>query len=330
MSASEAAQPHLSNSFFSASLADADPEIARAIDAGARPPARRDRADRLGEHRLPRRARSAGLGDDQQVRRGLSGPALLRRLPVRRHGRGPGHRARQAPVRLPLRQRPAEFRQPGQPGRVHGADAAGRHLHGPRPRRRRPPHPRLAGQHVGQVVQRRALQRAPDDQRIDMDAGRARSRASTSRRSIIAGGSAYARHWDFARFREIADAVGAYFMVDMAHFAGLVAGGAHPVAVPARPCGHHHDPQDPARPARRHDPDQRRGDRQEDQLGDLPRPPGRPADARHRRQGGRLRRGAAARVQGLRPRGRRERQGAGRHHRSRAATPSSPAAPTTT
>ncbi len=44
---------------------------------------------------------------------------------------------------------------------------------------------------------------------------------------IIAGGSAYPRKIDFARFREIADEVGAYFMVDMAHFAGLVAGKAH-------------------------------------------------------------------------------------------------------
>ncbi|MDH7637537.1 serine hydroxymethyltransferase [Sphingomonas oryzagri] len=45
---------------------------------------------------------------------------------------------------------------------------------------------------------------------------------------IITGGSAYPRHIDFARFRAIADKVGAKFMVDMAHFAGLVAGGAHP------------------------------------------------------------------------------------------------------
>jgi glycine hydroxymethyltransferase len=45
---------------------------------------------------------------------------------------------------------------------------------------------------------------------------------------IIAGGSAYPRTLDFKRFREIADSVGAYLMVDMAHFAGLVAGGAHP------------------------------------------------------------------------------------------------------
>lgn len=52
---------------------------------------------------------------------------------------------------------------------------------------------------------------------------------------IIAGGSAYPRVIDFARFREIADSVDAYFMVDMAHFAGLVAGGVHP-----SPFGHAH------------------------------------------------------------------------------------------
>jgi glycine hydroxymethyltransferase len=49
---------------------------------------------------------------------------------------------------------------------------------------------------------------------------------------IIAGGSAYPRTIDFARFRKIADEVGAYFMVDMAHFAGLVAGGVYPSPLP--------------------------------------------------------------------------------------------------
>ena len=49
---------------------------------------------------------------------------------------------------------------------------------------------------------------------------------------IIAGGSAYPRQLDFARFREIADSVGAYLMVDMAHFSGLVAGGVHPSPFP--------------------------------------------------------------------------------------------------
>jgi glycine hydroxymethyltransferase len=49
---------------------------------------------------------------------------------------------------------------------------------------------------------------------------------------IIAGGSAYPRIIDFKRFREIADEVGAILIVDMAHFAGLVAGGAHPSPFP--------------------------------------------------------------------------------------------------
>lgn len=71
----------------------------------------------------------------------------------------------------------------------------------------------------------------PEDQRIDMDEV-ARLAHEHKPKIIIAGGSAYPRHWDFARFREIADEVGAYFMVDMAHFAGLVAGGAHPSPFP--------------------------------------------------------------------------------------------------
>jgi len=51
-------------------------------------------------------------------------------------------------------------------------------------------------------------------------------------RIILAGGSAYPRQIDFARFRQIADSVGAYLMVDMAHFAGLVAAGVHPSPFP--------------------------------------------------------------------------------------------------
>ncbi|MBL8568491.1 MAG: serine hydroxymethyltransferase [Phreatobacter sp.] len=70
-----------------------------------------------------------------------------------------------------------------------------------------------------------------DDQMIDMDEV-ARIARETKPKIIVAGGSAYARFWDFARFREIADEVGAYLFVDMAHFAGLVAGGAHPSPFP--------------------------------------------------------------------------------------------------
>ena len=57
-------------------------------------------------------------------------------------------------------------------------------------------------------------------------------RASTSPKLIVAGWSAYPRQLDFAAFREIADSVGALLMVDMAHFAGLVAAGEHPSPVP--------------------------------------------------------------------------------------------------
>ena len=67
--------------------------------------------------------------------------------------------------------------------------------------------------------------------RIDMDEVEALARQHKPK-LIIAGGSAYARHWDFERFRAICDSVGAYFMADIAHFAGLVAGGAHPSPFP--------------------------------------------------------------------------------------------------
>ena len=62
---------------------------------------------------------------------------------------------------------------------------------------------------------------------------------------------------DFAKFREIADEVGAKLFVDMAHIAGLVAAGLHPTPIGLRPRHHDHDPQDPARSSRRHDPVQR-------------------------------------------------------------------------
>jgi glycine hydroxymethyltransferase len=70
-----------------------------------------------------------------------------------------------------------------------------------------------------------------DNQRIDMDEVEKLAKEHKPK-LILAGGSAYPRFWEFARFREIADSVGAYFMVDMAHFAGLVAGGAHPSPLP--------------------------------------------------------------------------------------------------
>jgi glycine hydroxymethyltransferase len=70
-----------------------------------------------------------------------------------------------------------------------------------------------------------------DDQRIHMDDVAALAEKHKPK-LIIAGGTAYSRTWDWKAFRAIADSVGAVLMVDMAHIAGLVAGGAHPSPVP--------------------------------------------------------------------------------------------------
>lgn len=70
-----------------------------------------------------------------------------------------------------------------------------------------------------------------DDHRIDYDA-LAELAQKEKPKLIIAGGSAYSRVIDFKRFREIADSVGAYLMVDMAHYAGLIAGGVYPSPLP--------------------------------------------------------------------------------------------------
>ncbi len=74
----------------------------------------------------------------------------------------------------------------------------------------------------------------PEDHLIDYDQVERLAKEHRPR-LIITGGSAYPRHIDFARFRAIADEVGALFLVDMAHFAGLVAAGEHP-----SPFGHAH------------------------------------------------------------------------------------------
>ncbi|ASP32204.1 serine hydroxymethyltransferase [Labrenzia sp. VG12] len=70
-----------------------------------------------------------------------------------------------------------------------------------------------------------------DDHLLDMDEVE-RLANEHKPKLILAGGTAYSRVWDWKRFREIADSIGAYLMVDMAHIAGLVAGGVHPSPVP--------------------------------------------------------------------------------------------------
>jgi glycine hydroxymethyltransferase len=70
-----------------------------------------------------------------------------------------------------------------------------------------------------------------EDHLLDMDDVRKKAEQHKPK-LIIAGGTAYSRIWDWKAFREIADSVGAYLMVDMAHIAGLVAGGLHPSPFP--------------------------------------------------------------------------------------------------
>jgi glycine hydroxymethyltransferase len=83
----------------------------------------------------------------------------------------------------------------------------------------------------GQLYRAVAYHVREDDHRVDMDEVALLAREHRPE-LIIAGWSAYPRHLDFAAFREIADEVGAYLMVDMAHFAGLVACGLHPSPLP--------------------------------------------------------------------------------------------------
>ena len=316
MSATQAAKRPFSDSFFSADLAGADPEIARAIELELG--RQRQEIELIASENIVSRAvlEAQGSDDDEQVRRRLSRPALLRRLPVRRHRREARDRACLPPVRLPLRQRSGELRLTGKSGRLHGPDAPRRHLHGARSRLRRAPDPWLAGEHVGQMVQRRELQRParrPAHRHGHARAARPRAQAEGDRRRRLGlfallgfrplprdlrcgRGVLHGRHRAFRRARRRRRPS---------------------VSVPACARRDDDDAQDPARTARRHDPDERRGAREEDQLGDLPGPPGRAADARHRREGGRLPGGAAAGFQALRPRRRRERQGARRHGRVR-------------
>ncbi len=231
MSASEAAHSHLSNSFFSASLADNDPEIARAI--GLELGRQRDEIELIASENIVSRAVLEAQGsvltnkyaEGYVGRRYYGGCEFVdeaETLAIERAKRLFNCGFANVQPHSGAQANQAVFLALLQPGDAFmGLDlAAGGHLTHGSPAN-------LSGKWfrpVPYTVRR-------DDQLIDMEEV-ARIARESRPKLIIAGGSAYARHWDFARFRAVADEVGALFMVDMAHFAGLVAGGAHPSPFP--------------------------------------------------------------------------------------------------
>jgi len=221
----------LSNSFFSASLADVDPEIARSIELELG--RQRDEIELIASENIVSRAVLEAQGsvmtnkyaEGYPGRRYYGGCQFIdmaENLAIERACRlfecgfanvqpNSGSQANQA-----------VFMALMQPGDTFmGLDlACGGHLTHGAP-------VNMSGKWFNVV----SYKVRPEDQVIDMDevAGLARAHRP---KVIVAGGSAYSRFWDFARFREIADEVGAVLFVDMAHFAGLVAGGAHPSPFP--------------------------------------------------------------------------------------------------
>jgi glycine hydroxymethyltransferase len=225
MSASEA-KAHLSNSFFSASLTDADPEIARAItlELGRQ----RDEIELIASENIVSRAVLEAQGsvmtnkyaEGYSRRRYYGGCQFIdiaEDLAIERACRLFDCKFANVQPNSGSQANQAVFMALMKPGDTFmGLDlAAGGHLTHGSP-------VNMSGKWfkvVSYGVRR-------DDQRVDMDEVERLAREHKPK-LIVAGGSAYARNWDFARFREICDAVGALLFVDMAHFAGLVAGGAH-------------------------------------------------------------------------------------------------------
>ncbi len=220
-----------SNSFFSASLADTDPELAAAV--GRELARQQEQIELIASENLASRAvlEAQGTVLTNKYAEGYPGRRyyggceyvdVAEQLAIDRAKRLFGcafanvqpHSGSQANQAVML-----ALLKPGDT--VLGMSlAAGGHLtHGAAPN--------LSGKwfHAVQYGVRR------EDARIDMDEVERLARAQKPK-LIIAGGSAYPRIIDFASFRRVADEVGAYLMVDMAHFAGLVAGGAHPSPLP--------------------------------------------------------------------------------------------------
>jgi glycine hydroxymethyltransferase len=228
---SASAQSHLSNSFFSAGLADADPEIARAIELEVG--RQREEIELIASENIVSRAVLEAQGSvmTNKYAEGYPGRRyyggcqfvdIAENLAIERACRLFDCRFANVQPNSGSQANQAVFMALMTPGDTFmGLDlACGGHLtHGSAVN--------MSGKWFNVV----SYKVRPEDQIIDMEEV-ARLAAEHRPKVIVAGGSAYSRFWDFARFREIADSVGAYFMVDIAHFAGLVAGGAHPSPFP--------------------------------------------------------------------------------------------------
>jgi glycine hydroxymethyltransferase len=225
------AKPIRSNSFFSASLADADPEIARAValELGRQ----RDEIELIASENIVSRAVLEAQGSvmTNKYAEGYPGRRyyggcqfvdIVENLAIARACKLFSCRFANVQPNSGSQANQAAFMALMQPGDVFmGLDlAAGGHLTHGSP-------VNMSGRWFKPV----AYGVDPRTHRVDMDQLESLARQHKPK-LIIAGGSAYARHWEFERFRAICDSVGATFVVDMAHFAGLVAGGAHPSPFP--------------------------------------------------------------------------------------------------
>ncbi len=231
MSASEPSATSTATSFFSAPLAKSDPELASAIDRELT--RQRDDIELIASENYVSRAVLEAQGSvlTNKYAEGLPGRRyyggcqfvdVAESLAIERVTRLFGCRFANVQPHSGASANVAAFLALMQPGDTFlGLSlAAGGHLTHGSP-------VNLSGRWFKPV----AYTVRPDDHRIDLE--QLRKLAQEHRpKVIIAGGSAYPRIIDFRRFREIADEVGAYLMVDMAHFAGLVAGGAHPSPFP--------------------------------------------------------------------------------------------------
>src|ERR1700678_71406 len=231
MPVSAAATPIRSNSFFSASLADADPEIARAVELELG--RHLDRIELIASENIVSRAVLEAQGSilTNKYAEGYPGRRyyggcqfvdIVETLAIERVCRLFDCKFANVQPNSGSQANQAVFLALLQPGDTFmGLDlAAGGHLTHGSP-------VNLSGKWFKPVSY--GVDRNTDC--IDMDQVEVLAREHKPK-MIMVGGSAYARYWDFARFRAIADAVGAFLVADIAHFAGLVAGGAHPSPFP--------------------------------------------------------------------------------------------------